>query len=253
MPHDRRRTSPIWRTAWAELRTKYASPSVVLRNVLQPLAQIVVYSVIFTNIIGHGGVKDVPGGYTVYLCSLLIPWMAFSECINRGTISFVSHAQYLVKLPIPEQVFMAQTVLSSGLTLAISYTIFLIAAVWMGQPATWHRALLPIPLGFVLAYAFGVSLLLGTVNAFIRDTATVATPCSRSGSGCTRSSTRPRPCRSGCRRPCPETRCATVVHGDPGPGALRAPAGAGALGPDGRTGPRLSCGLGYPHPPVAPP
>lgn len=166
----------IWRTAWAELRTKYAGSSAgVLWNVLQPLSQIAVYSLIFTNIIGHGAVKDVPGGYTVYLCSLLIPWMAFGECINRGTTSFVSHAQYLVKLPIPEQVFMAQTILASGLTLAISYAVFLFAAVWMGQPATWHWLLLPLPLGFMLAYAFGVSLLLGTVNAFIRDTATVAT------------------------------------------------------------------------------
>lgn len=166
----------IWRTAWAELRTKYAGSSAgVLWNVLQPLSQIAVYSIIFTNIIGHAAMKDVPGGYTVYLCSLLIPWMAFSECIHRGTMSFVSHAQYLVKLPIPEQVFMAQTVLASGMTLAISYVVFLIAAVLMGQPATWHWLLLPIPLSFMLAYAFGVSLLLGTVNAFIRDTATVAT------------------------------------------------------------------------------
>jgi lipopolysaccharide transport system permease protein len=163
----------IWRTAWAELRTKYAGSSAgILWNLLQPLSQIAVYSLIFTSIIGHQ-VADVPGGYTVYLCSLLIPWMAFSECISRGTMSFVSHAQYLVKLPIPEQVFMAQTIMSSAMTLVISYSIFLMAAILLGQPATWHWALLPLPLGFMLAFAFGISLLLGTINAFIRDTATV--------------------------------------------------------------------------------
>src|SRR5438309_975726 len=92
----------IWRTAWSEVRTRYAGAGLgAVWNLLQPLAMILIFTVIFTEVFQHK--SDVP--YPVLLCSGLLPWSAFSECVNRGTHSFIQNAIYLRKLPIPEQVF----------------------------------------------------------------------------------------------------------------------------------------------------
>jgi len=52
-------------------------------------------------------------GFALYLCAGLLPWAAFSECILRGAYPFIENAPYLKKLPIPEQVFVAQNAVAA--------------------------------------------------------------------------------------------------------------------------------------------
>jgi lipopolysaccharide transport system permease protein len=165
----------IFRTAWADVRHRYAGSAVgILWNVLQPLALITVFSIVFTEIIRRVVPAGLDVAYPVYLCSLLLPWMALSECLSRGTTTFVGNAAYLRRLPIPEQVFMAQTAASAAFGLLISFSLFLIVTLTIFRhPFTWHWLLLPGPLVLLLGMGFGAAMLLGTVHAFIRDTATV--------------------------------------------------------------------------------
>ncbi|MFN0132679.1 MAG: ABC transporter permease [Phycisphaerales bacterium] len=158
----------IWRTAWSEVRTRYAGSGMgVLWNLLQPLSMILVFSLIFTSVLKHGNMGGAP--YPVYLCAGLLPWTAFADCLNRGTSAFVHHAVYLRKLPIPEQVFVAQTAATSAIGLSISFAALVGVAMALGHYPSWHWALLPIPLVLLLLVGFGLGLALGTVNAFIRD------------------------------------------------------------------------------------
>jgi ABC-type polysaccharide/polyol phosphate export permease len=163
----------IWRTAWNDVRTRYAGAGLgFVWNLLQPLSLILVFTVVFTSLMPHSAIRTSAGAdvhYTVYLCAAMLPWIAFSDCLNRGTASFVTNAIYLRKLPIPEQVFVAQAALSSMFSLAISFVILLAVALVLGHHPTWHWLLLPVPLALLIAMGFGLGLLLGTINAFIRD------------------------------------------------------------------------------------
>ena len=54
-------------------------------NVINPLAQLRIYSLVFSQIM----VVRIPQGgtgaaFALYLCAGLLPWTAFSECILRG-------------------------------------------------------------------------------------------------------------------------------------------------------------------------
>ncbi|GIW74133.1 MAG: hypothetical protein KatS3mg103_0655 [Phycisphaerales bacterium] len=71
----------------------------------------------------------------VYLCSAMLPWLAYSETVSRGSQAVLTNAQYLRKLPIPESAFVAQAMVSSAISLAISYALLAVAAV-----ALWLRA-----------------------------------------------------------------------------------------------------------------
>ena len=158
----------IFRTAWAEVRHRYAGAGLgAVWNILQPLAMILVFTLVFTQLMDRESMGNV--AYPIYLCTALLPWAAFSECINRGTQSFVSHAIYLRKLPIPEQVFVAQSAVGTAISLTISFAVLVVFSLALGHMPSWHWALVPVPLVLFLSFAFGIGMALGTLNAFIRD------------------------------------------------------------------------------------
>lgn len=164
----------IARAAWTDVRRRYAGSAIgIAWNVLQPLALIAIFTIVFTEVVTGRADHGTPGGYPVYLCSLLLPWIAFSEAVGRGTRSLVENAVYLRKLPIPEEVFPAQVVASAAIGLSVSFSLFLPIAVVLGQPPTWHWLLLPLPMIALFAMALGLSVALAAIHAFIRDTATI--------------------------------------------------------------------------------
>ena len=163
----------IWRHAAADLRHRYAGTGLGLAwNVVHPLAVIGIYSAVFTAVFPT---PTPPGGgrlpYTFYLCSGFFPWLAFSDAVTRGTRAFVAHAAYLKKLPIPEPVFVATSAAAAALSLGINFVLLLAVAVALGWRPGWTWLLLPLPLVSLQCLAFGVGLLLGTLNVFFRDVA----------------------------------------------------------------------------------
>jgi len=161
----------IWRNALADVRHRYAGTSLgVVWNVMHPLAMISVYSIIFSQMMKPQlpGLKG-PLTFPLYLCSGFLPWLAFSECIIRGANAFTENATYLKKLPIPEPVFVAQAAASATIGLGISFSLLLVISLLVGRPPTAWWLLLPIPLIALQALGFGLGLLLGTINVFLRD------------------------------------------------------------------------------------
>jgi lipopolysaccharide transport system permease protein len=158
----------IWRTALTDVRTRYAGSGLgPVWNILQPLALILIFTLVFSTIMRRMDVGGVH--YTVYLCSALLPWAAFGDCLARSANAFIANAIYLRKLPIPEQVFVAQTALSAAISLAISFSLLVLLAMALGHMPSWHWLLLPFPMALLLGLGFGIGMVLGTINAFIRD------------------------------------------------------------------------------------
>ena len=161
----------IWRRALADVRYRYAGTSAgIFWNLLQPLSFITIYAVVFSGLMG-ARLPQLPGrfGYTIYLCSGMIPWIALSDCIMRGCTAFLTNAQYLKKLDIPESVFVAETSVSAGITLLISFVLLTVVAVSFGYFPTLYWLLLPIPLAALVIVGFSIGLICGTLNVFFRD------------------------------------------------------------------------------------
>jgi lipopolysaccharide transport system permease protein len=163
----------VWQGALAELRHRYAGTGLgVVWNVVHPLALIAVYSVVFTTLMRGrlpGQHADDRFAYVLYLCSGLLPWLAFAECVTRGCNAFAENATYLRKLPIPEQVFVAKSATAATLGLAISFGLLLLAAPFLGLRPGAAWLLLPLPLLAMMAMGYGVALLCATLNVFFRD------------------------------------------------------------------------------------
>lgn len=166
----------IVRNALHELRTRYAgSVGGYLWNVLVPLAQIIVFSTVFSVLMRQRlEERQIPGlashlAFVVYLCSGLLPWNAFADTLARGVGSLVGHAGYLKKLPVPEQVFVTTDAAAGFFSALVAMGLFGVVAVLLGYGpyAEWLQALPALAL--FIAFALGLGLLLSCVNVFFRD------------------------------------------------------------------------------------
>jgi lipopolysaccharide transport system permease protein len=162
----------IWHRAVTDIRNRYAGTGIgIVWNFLHPLALIVTYTIVFSTImtqkLDNMQGKHLP--YVVYLCAGLFPWLALNESIISGCNAFVANANYLRKLPVPEQVFVASTAMTATLTLLMNFVLLSCIAIPLGFTPTGYWLLLPIPLIALQALGFGIGLLLGTLNVFFRD------------------------------------------------------------------------------------
>ena len=157
--------------ALRELKQRYAGSGMgVLWHVVTPLTQIAVYFVVFSRFMGEqaGGAYS-PEAYAVFLCSGILPWFVFAECVGKGTTALLANEGYLKKLAIPEVVFVAQTVATAGLTLCLYAVALLMIATATGVPPRAGWLLIPVVLLLFLGLGFGFALILGTVTVFFRD------------------------------------------------------------------------------------
>src|SRR5262249_45429194 len=108
-------------------------------------------------------------GFALYLCAGLLPWAAFSECIVRGANAFIENAPYLKKLPIPEQVFVAQNAFAATVFLGISMTLLGIVTLLTGSAPAPPGLGVPAVLILLQGFGFGLGLIFSTLNVFLRD------------------------------------------------------------------------------------
>jgi lipopolysaccharide transport system permease protein len=161
----------ILNNAIGEIKFRYAGSAIgVFWNVLNPLFQIVVFTVVFSNImIAKLPGMENTGAFAVYLCSGLLAWSSFSECISRGTNAFLENSTLLKKLPIPEHVFVLQTAVSSFLNSLISYSVLAVFVALLNQSVGYSWLISPFILVLFQLFGLGIALISGTLNIFFRD------------------------------------------------------------------------------------
>jgi len=139
-------------------------------TVINPLAMIVVYTVIFTQIM-RARLQGVDGAfaYSIYLCAGILTWGLFAEIVNRGQSVFIEQANLLKKLNFPRLCLPAVVVVSAGLNFAIIFGIFTAFLVISGNfPGLVYLALVPV-MALLAAFAIGLGITLGVLNVFFRD------------------------------------------------------------------------------------
>lgn len=139
-------------------------------NVLQPLAMIVVYTVIFSQIMR----AKLPGvdssfGYSIYLCAGILTWGMFAEVTTRSQNMFLDNANLLKKLSFPRLCLPVTIVASGLLNFLIVFGLFTGFLVISGNFPGWaYLALIPM-LILIVMFAVGLGIVLGVLNVFFRD------------------------------------------------------------------------------------
>lgn len=154
-----------------EFESKYRGSLLgVAWTVLNPLAMILVYTVIFSEVMRTRlpGVDD-KLAYSVFLCSGLLTWGLFSEVVSRSLTMFLDNANLLKKLNFPRICLPLVGMLNSLLNFAIIFGLFLGFLLVSGRLPGMALLAFPLLLAFQLMFAGGLGMLLGLLNVFFRD------------------------------------------------------------------------------------
>jgi lipopolysaccharide transport system permease protein len=139
-------------------------------TVLQPLAMITVYTVVFSELMRTRlpGLNS-PYAYSTFLCAGLLTWGLFSEILQRGQSVFIENGNIIKKLNFPRICLPAITVLNALINFCITFSIFLSFLLITRNFPGW-AVLYAVPVLIVqIAFATGLSVVAGVLNVFFRD------------------------------------------------------------------------------------
>ncbi|MDN0076840.1 ABC transporter permease [Crenobacter sp. SG2303] len=154
-----------------EFQIKYRNSLLgALWNVLNPLAMIVVYTVIFSKVM-HSKLPGVDRSfaYSIYLCAGTLTWGLFAEIVGRAQNVFLDNANLLKKISFPRLCLPATVVSNALLNFAIVFGLFTLFLLISGNfPSVVYFALIPV-LAVLVMFAIGLGITLGVLNVFFRD------------------------------------------------------------------------------------
>lgn len=139
-------------------------------TVINPLAMILVYTVIFAEVMR----AKLPGventfGYSIYLCAGVLTWGLFAEITGRAQNVFLDNANLLKKISFPRLCLPVVVVANALLNFAIIFGLFtgflLVSGNFPGLP---FLAVVPL-IALLVAFAIGLGITLGVLNVFFRD------------------------------------------------------------------------------------
>lgn len=149
-----------------ELRGKYkASFLGFLWTFINPLLQLLVYTVVFS-VIMRNGIED----YYLFLFVALIPWLFFSTCVSTGCGCVVTSSDMVKKIYFPREVLPISFVTSQFVNMLLCFVVVFGVLIVSGKGLN-GIALLYLPIIMLVEYvlALGITFLLSGMTVYFRD------------------------------------------------------------------------------------
>ena len=154
--------------AWRDFSVRYKQSALgVLWALLTPLITVAIFTLIFGRVAGisSGGVP-----YPVFCCMGLLPWLFFSQSVQRATVSMVAERNLLTKVYFPRLIVPIAATLAPLVDLAIAGVLLGAMMAWYGvAPAAHAIYLVPACILWLWVLAVGVGTLLAALNVHYRD------------------------------------------------------------------------------------
>ena len=151
------------------IKVRYAQSRLgVLWAVLQPLAMMLVFTLMFTFL------RAMPGGdtpFALFAYAGLVPWTMFSSGLTNVSTALTSHASLLTKAAFPREILPLTYVFAAVVDFALASVLLAALMVWFGVALTW-TALWAVPaIALLILFLLGLGLLLSAVQVRYRDVA----------------------------------------------------------------------------------
>lgn len=148
-----------------EIRGRYKNSFLgVLWSFLNPLLQLLVYSVIFGALLA-GGDKT----YPIYICVALIPWTYFTTAITQAAFTVIGNADIIKKVYFPREILPVSVVTSGAVNFIISTIIILAFVIFSGVGLSWYILLYPFILLIQYVLLLGIGFIVSSVTVYFRD------------------------------------------------------------------------------------
>lgn len=134
--------------------------------ILKPIVTVTILTVVFSRFAKFPS-EGMP--YPLFSYGALLTWTLFTSAVGLGVPSLVSNASLVTKVYFPREMLPLSAVISASLDTVISAGIFIILLFFYKIKITFY-VLYVIPIIIIeMLFAFGVVLLLSTINVWYRD------------------------------------------------------------------------------------
>lgn len=132
---------------------------------LNPLLQLVVYTLVFS-VIMRAGIED----YYLFLFVALVPWNFFSTSVSGGAGCITSQQNLVNKIYFPREVLPISHVLSQLINMLLSFLVVIAVLLVAGKGVNLYVwGYLPVIILQETLLAFGLTLLFSAVTVYFRD------------------------------------------------------------------------------------
>jgi lipopolysaccharide transport system permease protein len=145
-----------------------------LWGLIHPLVLLGVYTYIFSICLTTSPPPDAgTNSYAIYLFAGMLPWLLFSDTVQRASGSIVDASNLVTKTMFPSEIVPVSIFLSSMISHLLTVILFLaIAAAFAGRLSA-TIAMLPFYILLVGLLAIGIGWIVASLQVYLRDTAQV--------------------------------------------------------------------------------
>lgn len=132
---------------------------------LNPLLQLVVYTIVFSTIMRMGIDK-----FYLFLFVALVPWIFFSTCLSNGPGVIFSQQDMVKKIYFPREVLPVSYVTSQFINMLLSFLV-IFAVLFCARYTPEPLAVLCLPVVMLVEYglALGFTMIMSAVTVYLRD------------------------------------------------------------------------------------
>lgn len=149
-----------------ELRGRYKGSVLgFLWTYINPLCQVIVYSIVFSVIFRVNIEK-----FYLYLIIGMMPWTFFNTCVQGGSTCIRAQSDMVQKIYFPREVIPIAYVTSAFVNMLLSFIIVFFAVLVSGFGFNF-KALIFLPIIMVFEYflALGIALIASSITVYFRD------------------------------------------------------------------------------------
>ena len=148
-----------------DLRTRYKGSVLgFLWTFVNPLLQLIVYSVVFSVVMRVQMDK-----YYMYMFVGLLPWIFFCNCVQNGATSVMAGQDLIKKIYFPRLVLPIATVSAAFMNMLFSMIVMFAALFVSGKGITIQIIYLPLLLLLLYSLGLGLTFIFSACNVYLRD------------------------------------------------------------------------------------
>lgn len=154
--------------AWRDISVRYKQTIIgIAWALIQPLATMLVMTVIFSRVAGLPSEGAAP--YAIMVYAAMLPWQFFATSLSTSSQSLVSNTHLISKIYFPRMIIPASSVIVSFIDFLISFGILITLMAWYQFWPDWRILTLPLFMALAFLAAMGPGLLITALNVKFRD------------------------------------------------------------------------------------
>ncbi len=160
-----------WALAMREVLVRYKQSALgAAWAVLQPTLTMVVFTLLFGTLFGHGNLPTAEGvPYAVSTYCALLPWQLFAQAVTRASQSIVSNQNLITKIYFPRLIIPLAPVIAALVDFGVAFLVLAALMIWYGIVPGPGVVWLPLLVLFAVLSALAFSVWLAAINAIYRD------------------------------------------------------------------------------------